>query len=429
MQNSYFGDIGDYGKYGLLRFLSGITSNDKYPKLSLGFMWYMVPDGGANTDGKFISYLNQPQTFSSYDPELFDFLRETVLVKNDRNVKALELSDLMPNSLYYDDQLVFPPEPAVTEQRRNHNIKIRQEWFNAGFSKLKDCDVLFLDPDTGLEVKSRKPHTKKGPKYVSREELRQVLQNNLNQTVVLYQHIARIKGQDADQQIESKIQLINELGAEIVYAVTFSNYSKRVYFIIPSHKHYQLIERRMKNFNFHSFDSKDQDGILTYIKGPLRKKKVIQHKKSITHTTIFSKENLEKQMGFCFTLSGGMCPLEDKIYLSKNGLVYKSEDRSNHTYQVHDNYIQPSEQTWAQFYQKLDEIGVWNWKDRGEEAKFSEMICDAGSWELFLERKDKQLSISDYDSRHLYPEGYMDFRTALKELILSTDSSVNLRML
>ena len=410
MQNSYFGDIGDYGKYGLLRFLSGVTSNDKYPKLSLGFMWYLVPDGGTNTDGQFISYLNQPQNFSGYDPELFDFLKETVIVKNCRNVKTLESSKLMPNSLYYDKQLVFPPAPAVTEQRRNHNTKIRQQWFDAGLSQLKDCDVIFLDPDTGLEVDSCKPHCKKGPKYVSREELRQVLQNNLNQTAVLYQHIARIKGQNAAQQIESKIQFIKELGAEIVYAVTFSNFSKRVYFIIPSHKHYDVLTERVRSFRPANFRNRNLPG-----------------RSAMRYNKLLPIQDLEKKGGFSFTLSGGMCPLEDKIYLSKNGLVYKSEDRSNRTCQVHDKYIQPSEQAWAKFFQELDEIDVWNWKDRGEDAKLSEMICDAGSWKLFLKREDRQIDISDMDIYH--PERYGDFRKALKELILSTESAVKLRML
>lgn len=409
MQNSYFGDIGDYGKYGLLRFLSGVTSNDTYPKLSLGFMWYLVNDGGSNADGQFIRYLNQLQNFSGYDPELFDFLKETVIVKNYRNVQALESSDLMPNSLYYDKQLVFPSTLAVTEQRRNHNSNIRQEWFDEGLSQLKDCDVIFLDPDNGLEVDSYKPYSKNGPKYVSREELRQVLQNNLHQTVVLYQHIARIKGQNAAQQIESKIQFIRELGAEIVYAVTFSNYSKRVYFIIPSHKHHDVITKRVRSFRPDSFRNRNLPG-----------------RSSMRYKILLPTEALEKQGGFSLTLSGGMCPLEHKIYLSRNGLVCKSEDRLRHTYEVHSNYIRPSEQAWAKFYQELDDIGVWNWVDRDEDSKVSEMICDAGSWKLYLKRGNRQIDISDSTIYH--PEGYRDFRKTLKELILSGDSTVKLTL-
>ena len=411
MQNCYFGDIGDYGKYGLLRFLSGVTSNDRYPKLSLGFMWYLLPDGGLNADGGFISYLNQPQNFSGYDPELFDVLKETVRVKNYRNVKALELSDLTPNSLYYDKQLVFPPEPAVTEQRRNHNTTIRQEWFNEGLSKLKDCDVIFLDPDNGLEVNSYKPYSKNGPKYVSREELRQVLKNNLHQTVVLYQHIARIRGQNATQQIGSKIQIIKELGAGVVYAVPFSNFSQRVYFIIPSHKHYDLITERVSSFRPNRSSNREIPGVSAMI-----------------YNVLLPAGNLEKLQGFSLTLSGGMLPLEVKIYLTRQGLVCKSEDCSNDTYEVHKNYIQPSEQAWAKFYQQLDNLGVSSWVDRDRKSKLESMsVCDAGSWKLYLERGNCQIDIGDMES--YYPKGYGDFRKALKELILSTDSSVNLRML
>ena len=41
MQDRYTGDIGDYGKYGLLRFLSGISGkHDDQIRLSLASNWF-----------------------------------------------------------------------------------------------------------------------------------------------------------------------------------------------------------------------------------------------------------------------------------------------------------------------------------------------------------------------------------------------------
>ena len=48
MQNKYAGDIGDYGKLGLLRFLHAAG-------LTVGVNWYLTPDED-NTDGIFTEY-------------------------------------------------------------------------------------------------------------------------------------------------------------------------------------------------------------------------------------------------------------------------------------------------------------------------------------------------------------------------------------
>ena len=66
MKNQYVGDIGDYGKYGLLRFLAN-------QGIKLGINWYLTADDGSR-DGKFTDYLNQSSE-RVYDPELFDALR------------------------------------------------------------------------------------------------------------------------------------------------------------------------------------------------------------------------------------------------------------------------------------------------------------------------------------------------------------------
>ncbi len=66
MQNSYTGDVGDIGKYGMLRAIC--REND----LRLGVNWYLVPDVGHNNDGKLTSYLmpNQEKKFRPCDLQL-----------------------------------------------------------------------------------------------------------------------------------------------------------------------------------------------------------------------------------------------------------------------------------------------------------------------------------------------------------------------
>ncbi len=56
MQNRYTGDVGDFGKYGLLR---ALCSDDGKRKLKLGVNWYLVPDMGNPGDGGFIDYVQR----------------------------------------------------------------------------------------------------------------------------------------------------------------------------------------------------------------------------------------------------------------------------------------------------------------------------------------------------------------------------------
>ena len=56
MQNKYVADVGDFGKHGLLRRLSGATADDQLDPLRLGLVWYAFPDECGNLDGKFVQY-------------------------------------------------------------------------------------------------------------------------------------------------------------------------------------------------------------------------------------------------------------------------------------------------------------------------------------------------------------------------------------
>ena len=67
MKNQYVGDIGDYGKYGLLRFLAGHG-------IKIGINWYLT-ENDRSADGKFTDYLKRPEE-RIYDPVLFDVLKE-----------------------------------------------------------------------------------------------------------------------------------------------------------------------------------------------------------------------------------------------------------------------------------------------------------------------------------------------------------------
>lgn len=75
MQNRYTGDIGDFGKYGLLK---SISSPENRQNLSLGVVWCLVPEEEENEDGNDTKYLDGREEFNQCDPELYKALREIV---------------------------------------------------------------------------------------------------------------------------------------------------------------------------------------------------------------------------------------------------------------------------------------------------------------------------------------------------------------
>ena len=84
MQDRFVGDIGDFGKYGLLRALRGIHPRAD-PCLKLGLAWY-VPDSETVQrtpvgHGQNIGYLFNPKTRDRYrncDEECVDLLPQVV---------------------------------------------------------------------------------------------------------------------------------------------------------------------------------------------------------------------------------------------------------------------------------------------------------------------------------------------------------------
>ena len=80
MKNQYVGDIGDFGKYSMLR--AFIDAGIK-----VGVNWYLTEDDGSN-DGKFTDYLNKG-VMRRYCPEVFDALK-SIAKNKDKSVLILK---------------------------------------------------------------------------------------------------------------------------------------------------------------------------------------------------------------------------------------------------------------------------------------------------------------------------------------------------
>ena len=176
MQDRYTADLGDYVKYALLRRLM--------PDRTLGVLWWLYPDEGHNADGKHIAYLRSSALWRRFDPDLFDQLVRLV-ESEDRSVSSVEKSGVPPQATFFSEPV---PTPSTPSQRRD----ARARWFADGRDAVASCDLVFLDPDNGLETRGFSLGAAKAGKSVALHELDALRESG--RTLVVYHHHTRMAG-------------------------------------------------------------------------------------------------------------------------------------------------------------------------------------------------------------------------------------------
>ncbi len=169
MKNQYFADVNDYRKYGLLRILTGLG----VLKTAIG---WMLTEGDQRGDGKFIRYLTAPKRWKRHDPELFDSLQACLAQSNGQTVSSAEDHNLIPAAIYYSELLASAPSE-------------RQRYFNQLRQLAVGQDLVFFDPDNGIEVKSVAYGSRYSNKYIYWRELADFFAASYS--LLVYQHFAR----------------------------------------------------------------------------------------------------------------------------------------------------------------------------------------------------------------------------------------------
>ena len=222
MQDRYAGDVGDFGKLGMLRCMEDSG-------LRVGVNWYLVHDESHNNDGKHIGYLENAK-YAGCDDELLVSLN-SMLKKGVRTVLELEKLNLLDTQKYYNERMIEPS--AKTEITR-------QMWHQNGLETMSGCDLVFLDPDNGMLPKSVSKRSDKSIKYVLPEEILDYYE--AGQSVVFYSHRTR---EQLDVYLERFAKLFDEARRKgaIIKGVTFKRGTVRDYFYILKEKHCAKVER------------------------------------------------------------------------------------------------------------------------------------------------------------------------------------------
>lgn len=215
MQDRYVGDIGDFIKLALLRALR--------PGCRLGVAWWLYPDETHNKDGRHIAYLQEASKWRDLDPDLFDGLAQ-IIKTGDRRVSALQRAGFLPDAIFCDR--LIPTKGTPDERRRD-----REAWLSHVKADLAECDLIFLDPDNGLQPDSFDLGVVASGKSVGLAQLDEL--KDQGRTLVVYHHQTRRKGGHV-AELEYWAERLRGKGFGTVDAIRSRPYSARAFFLLDA---------------------------------------------------------------------------------------------------------------------------------------------------------------------------------------------------
>jgi hypothetical protein len=180
MQNRYVGDVGDFAKYALLR----LITQGAPTALRLAVIWYLYPDEFHNSDGRHVSYLNS-EAYRVLDPKLHATMNRLVSGAKRNIVEVRKAGVLPPSTVFFEEPVVEVGSGASSKERKAH----RTQWFIRARAAAVGADLVFLDPDNGMEVRSVPKHAPKAGKYVFWDEIEALWAQG--HSLVIYHHLNR----------------------------------------------------------------------------------------------------------------------------------------------------------------------------------------------------------------------------------------------
>lgn len=214
MKNQYFGDINDYRKYGLLRALADGG------RIRIAVCW-MLTDSDDRSDGHRTQYLDNKDRYRPIDPELFYALHNAVVEKRLRDVLVAKTKNIICSAVYYSE--IVSGDPAG-----------RDSWFVSFLRTARGSDLVFFDPDNGVEVRSSPKVHKRSRKHVYWAELVRTYQ--AGHSLLVYQHFPRRPREAFIKEMKHAIR--ERTDAPTVYAFQTSHVA---FLLLPRPEHLEQL--------------------------------------------------------------------------------------------------------------------------------------------------------------------------------------------
>jgi hypothetical protein len=184
MKNQYFADKNDYLKYGILRAIAN-------SKLKICLCWMLTEDDNRDDGGK-IQYLQDSDKWREYDPALFDVMKWSI-EKNKRSIDVAEKKDLIPTATYH---------PTLLTDDRDE----REQYFKELTDISAASDLIFFDPDNGMEVKSVKKGNKNSSKYLYWDEVERFAHTH---SILVFQYFPRKPRKEFIEEISQRLMAVS----------------------------------------------------------------------------------------------------------------------------------------------------------------------------------------------------------------------------
>lgn len=241
VQDRYAGDLGDFLKFGLLRWLAppGVPTSPR-----LGVVWYRTTDETHNADGKYVTYLDpchrSAGRFRELDPDLYDRLSRVVGTK--RSTAGLAAAGLLSTgTCFFGDPLDFADLPRAARAARQAR---RRSWLQRAMDATVGCDLVFADPDNGIRVAAHlvPAHRTGAVKYAYLDELAAFV--GRGQSLVVYHHADRTAA--VEEQARHRLgDIARDLSIKPIAAVRASRGTTRLFLVTATTSHADYLTDRL----------------------------------------------------------------------------------------------------------------------------------------------------------------------------------------
>ena len=126
---------------------------------------------------------------------------------------------MIPGAVYFDEFLT---------------VDGRKEWNERAFDLFKNADLIFMDPDNGLLVKSVGKKSAKSVKYAFYEEVKAFIDDG--KSVLVYNHRCRKPERQYFDDIDNKLVEEVKVYRYAIQKITFPKGTIRDYFAIPANE-------------------------------------------------------------------------------------------------------------------------------------------------------------------------------------------------
>jgi hypothetical protein len=238
MQDRYVGDVGDFGKFALLRALTGSPQ----PAPRLGVVWCRFPDEGHNGDGLHVAYLRRPD-FAVLDPLLHAALGALV-TDGRRCLSAVQSAGILPPDTVYFDELLH--DPSRDDGRPSTRVRAREAWRRRALAATEATDLVFFDPDNGLEARSVPAGHPKAGKYVFWDDLLPFWRRG--QSLVIYHHLNRTAPTIDQERVLRELFRSRVGDAPLLLPLLFRRGSCRHFWVLGQERHADGLQAAIARF-------------------------------------------------------------------------------------------------------------------------------------------------------------------------------------